>query len=69
MQYFKVPQKYDNVNVYKNRKLSVCLVGGELFTEKECKRLGVNPSALIPTEISRKKVCWTFGARFEIENN
>lgn len=67
MQYFKVPQKYYNVNVYKNRKLSACLVGGELFTEKECKRLGINPSALIPTEISRKKVCWTFGACFEIE--
>lgn len=67
MQYFKVPQKYDNVNVYKNGKLSVCLVGGELLTEKECKRLDINPSALIPTEISRKKVRWTFGARFEIE--
>lgn len=68
MQYFKVPLKYDNVNVYKNGKLSACLVGNELLTEKECKKLGINPSALIPTEISRKKVCWVFGARFEIES-
>lgn len=67
MQYFRIPQKYDNTNVYKNGKLITCLVGGELYTENECNKLGLNTKALEPVNISRKKTCFVFGARFTVE--
>lgn len=67
MKYYRVPKLLDNHNIYKKGRYIGFLVGNELYTEKECKRLGLNTALLIPVEISRKKCFWMFGARFEID--
>ena len=65
MKYYKVPQRLDGKQAYNGRGAYTPLVGGELFTEKECARIGLNKALCTPVEVSRKKIYFCFGARFE----
>lgn len=70
MKYFKVPSNLDNKPIYKiknGKKINsgLFLIGNELLTDNECKKLGVNTDVLIPVEISKKNIYFFFGARFE----
>ena len=81
MKYYRVIQKYDNVDYWKPKKGKNCLyfggflLGGELYTEKELKRFDsvrfrnrMRIEQMVePIEVSRKAVYWFFGARF-LEN-
>lgn len=78
MKYYKVIQKFDNMDYWKKRKGKTALyfggflIGGELFTEKEIARFAevrfrnrLRIEQMVePIEVSRKKVYWSFGARF-----
>jgi len=63
MTYYKVPVKLDQ----KRLKNGWFLVANELLTEKEACRRGVNTEKLNRIEISRRKIYWFFGVRFEIK--
>lgn len=65
MIYYKIPEKYDNCNIYKNGRFTTCVIKNELFTEKECTRLGINKNVLIRIEVSKKRIFWFFGSRYE----
>ena len=81
MVYYRVKPQYDNITKYKrmnNSKYLVndgsILIGGELYTEKEYNRMIENYVFRIPVdklfervEISKRRVYWFFGARFEVE--
>lgn len=78
MKYYRVIQKYDNTDYWKKRKSKNSLyfggfiIGGELFTEKQLQRFAnvrfrnrLRIEQMVePVEVSRKKVYWSFGARF-----
>lgn len=83
MKYYKVRMKYDQIRYWKKRKshhalfFGGFLIGNELYTEKELERLTkvhferYTPISEIfePVEISRKRIFWSFGARFYDYNN
>lgn len=79
MKYYRVLQIYDQSIYWKRGKIGKhCLIyggfliGGELFTEKDLKRfdkvrfynLHRIEQMVEPVEVSRKRVFWSFGARF-----
>lgn len=82
MIYYRVNPAFDNTVKYKrmnNSKYLVndgsILIGNELYTEKEYNRMIENYVFRIPVEklfsrveISKRRVYWFFGARFEIDN-
>lgn len=67
MLYYRVKPQYDNC--YKNPKIhdGSIYVAKELYTEKEVQKQNLNRNFLEPVEISKKKIYWFFGARFEQE--
>lgn len=65
MKYYKVPQHLDGAQVYNGRGAYTSLVGGELLTAKECSRIGLNRAVCKPVDVSRKKIYFFFGVRFE----
>lgn len=76
MKYYRVKTQYDNKTLclIKNHKYvhnGYFLIGGELYTEKEYKKLiehhvfGFSPwDAVEEIEIPKSKIYWFFGARF-----
>lgn len=78
MKYYQIIQKFDQMDYWKKRKGKTALyfggflIGGELFTQKELKRFAevrfrncLRIEQMVqPIEVSRKKVFWSFGARF-----
>lgn len=64
MKYYKVKPEYDN-RVLKKRFI---YVGGELFTEKECKRYEVNTNYCEVVDEKPKNTYFFFGARFPVNN-
>ena len=72
MTYYRVKEECDNrpkvLKLKGSLKLSGdILVGGELYTTKERKRL-LNPDSMFEkVEIPKSKVYWFFGARFAEE--
>lgn len=70
MQYYRIPQKFDGVEIIdpiKRRHVNT-LVARELYTLKELQRYHLNPAALEPVNVSRRRVCYIFGARFAIDD-
>ena len=72
MQYYKVKPQYDNKPrfVYAgNSNLKIrsdgILIADELYTPRERERVAMKEEFFERVEISRKKVYWLFGARFE----
>lgn len=81
MLYYRVKPEFDNTQVLKRKgKALVCdgsiLVGNELYTEKELARLTQravfrgngckdNKAPFEAVNISKRRVYWFFGARFE----
>ena len=82
MVYYRVKPQYDNTPKYKrmnNNKYLIndgsILIGNELYTEKEYNRMIKNYVFRIPAgklfervEISKRRVYWFFGARFEMNS-
>lgn len=60
MQHFRIRKKYDQ----KRRKDGSVLIGGELYTEKEKNMYAIPDVCVTPEKISKKDVCFFFGARF-----
>lgn len=64
MKYYRVPAKLHDCTVRNWHTL----YAGELFTANECKKIGINHERLEPVEVSRRKIFWFFGKRFEIQS-
>ena len=70
MKYYRVKPQYDNrvrhtrSNRYHNRSNGV-LIGKELYTPSEFKKLAICPAWFEVVEISKQDVYTLFGARFE----
>ena len=62
MKYFMVKSEYDNTK----RKDGSILVANELYTQKEIERFGINSNVVEEVEVSKNKVYFFFGARFEM---
>ena len=60
MKYFKVPDDLGGKSIGRGWYF----VAGELWTEKELQRRGVDPGRLLPVSIPKNKVYFLFGARF-----
>lgn len=72
MKYYRVKPEYDNKKRYQwnNHRQGVpdgILIGNELYTPAEYKKLANCPAWFEEVEISRKKVYFFFGARFAME--
>ena len=68
MKYFRVPVKMDGKRVIKRGDVYWELVRNELYTPKEIERFGMSylKDNLEEVEISRKKIFFSFGARFAV---
>lgn len=62
--YYRVPASLDG---RRSKSHGFELIAGELLTEKECKKLGINTKILEQVKLGPKKTYWFFGARFEIK--
>lgn len=62
MTYLKIKPQYDNYR----RKDGNILVANELYTQKEFKKYGIKSEMAEPVEVSKKKIMFMFGARFEV---
>lgn len=68
MQYYKIPKELDGRQIYVHSKQKhVSFAGGELYTLRELEALGLKgwDRLLEAVEVSRRKIYWFFGARFE----
>lgn len=70
MQYYQVPAALDQTPLYRAgngpRRLNGWqLIGGELLTAAECKRINAPVEKLTPVQIKKTAVYICFGARFE----
>ena len=69
MTYYKVPAKLDQKNLYrmKNGKRyanGYFLIGGELLTETECRKINAPIEQLEKVQIKKTECYRLFGARF-----
>lgn len=68
MKYIMIRPEYDNTHMFRNE----IFIGGELYTPKEWEKIRAKYPARgrsldrisVPVEVSRKKIYWSFGARF-----
>lgn len=70
MKYYRVPKIIEGCQVYSRKTQKyISFAGGELFTLRELERMGITWVAkkLEAVEVSRKKIYWSFGARFALE--
>lgn len=70
MIYFKVPSDFDGRQVYTSKKVHHSFVADELYTKNEIRRYGIERFAqsFESVEVSMRRTCWFFGARFEIKD-
>lgn len=61
MIYYRVKPDADNKKFGKT-----IYIGGELFTPAEAKKYNVNMDYVDAVNISKRRICWFFGARFEL---
>lgn len=77
MKYFKVPVHMDGKRVFRQLEDGTFertftpvreLVHNELYTERELNKLGLDylKEQLESVDVSRQKIGWCFGARFEV---
>lgn len=64
MKYYKVKPEADN----KKRLDGDIYVANELYTPAEAKRYNLNMDYVDAVEVSKRRVYWFFGARFEAVN-
>lgn len=71
MKYYMVKPEYDNRKLYRYAKnpnslefLGEILIGGELFTPTERKKIANSDQCFELVEVSRKQTYWFFGGRF-----
>lgn len=73
MLYYRVREEYDNMTVLTDingrRFTTFHIIGGELLTERERERYGVPVYMCDAVEISKRRIYWCFGARFECDRN
>lgn len=81
MQYYRVKPEADNKRLYAIKRgvyvnCGDILIAKELYTPKEWEKMvnshvfGCNPADCVDTvEVSKHKIYWFFGARFEMEDN
>lgn len=69
MIYYKVKKENDNKNVYYNHKWQLCLIGNELFTEKELNWHNIPEKYCDKINVNKNNTYWSFGARFEKGEN
>lgn len=72
MKYYRVKPEYDNVTRYKLNRCGACvpdsiIVGNELYTPCEYKRLAMCPAWFDVVEIPKNRTFFSFGARFEMK--
>ena len=60
MTYYKVPEQLGGRHIGKGWYF----IAGELWTNKECQRRGIDPGRLVAVEVPKSRVYWLFGARF-----
>ena len=70
MKYYRIKPQYDNKIRYtwNNHHQGVSngiLIANELYTPKEYNKLAICPDWVELVEVSKKKIYWFFGARFE----
>ena len=65
--YYRVPEKYDGVRLINKKANWYELTKDELFTAKECDKLGLKTSLLESVKLGPKKAYRSFGKRFEIK--
>ena len=73
MIYYRVKPEYDNKTryIWNNKKQGIpnsILIAHELYTAKEFQKIANCPAWFEKVEISKKQICFSFGARFEIKN-
>lgn len=61
MKYYRVKKEFDN----RRKNNSDIYIANELYTEKEAQKQNLNFNFLELVEISKRKVYFFFGARFE----
>lgn len=66
MTYYEVPKRLDQTYLWKSQRT---LIGGELYTENECEKFGINIGAMIKRVIKRTEIFFFFGARFSTNKN
>lgn len=71
MTYYKVKPEYGNTTLYKlnkhnERRYNGILIARELYTPAERAKLMVTDDAFEIVEVSKRRIYWFFGARFEI---
>lgn len=71
MKYFKVPANLDGRAVISKGlycgKIERFLIENELYTAKELEKYGMTETGFIPVDISKSRIFWNFGARFEMK--
>lgn len=70
MLYYRVPAGLDGRSVVSAGaycgKVKRYLIGGELYTVKECARYGISTTRLEPVTISQHRTFFNFGVRMEV---
>lgn len=70
MLYYRVPAGLDGRAVVSAGaycgKAERYLIGGELYTAKECARYGISTAWLDPVAISQRRTFFNFGVRMEV---
>ena len=70
MLYYRIPEGLDGRAVMSAGaycdKVNRYLIGGELYTAKECARYGINTARLEPVTISQRRTFTNFGVRMEV---
>lgn len=71
MKFYRVPEKLDQRRLYQiknGRRINngLFLIGNELLTEAECRKINAPIDELEAVEIKRTNTYWWFGARFEV---
>lgn len=70
MLYYRIPSGLDGRAVVSAGtycgKVKRYLIGGELYTAKECARYGISTARLEPVTISQRRTFTNFGVRMEV---
>ena len=70
MLYYRIPAGLDGRAVVSAGaycgKVKRYLIGGELYTAKECARYGISTAGLEPVTISQRRTFINFGVRMEV---
>lgn len=66
MKYYRIQEKYDNYNIIYHGKITVTVIGKELYTEKEMLKYHIPFKITDEIILSSHKIYWFFGCRWEL---